>query len=106
MMPAMRLLLAGSALLMIHFMPPLASPNLPPIKAVLACYTVSSSIIYGLSWGRSFLTHPIKFWASWADVAVYLLLIGLAAAGEHLLPGLFYLYLSASFREAMLQEWV
>ena len=96
MMSAMRLTLAGSALLIVWFDPYQPDPFLPAIDATILLYTLYSLVIYVASvrWTR---LVPIRF-LHWIDLAWYVLLISLS--GGLVSPFFFFFFfaiLTASF---------
>ena len=96
MMSAMRLTLAGSALLIVWFDPSKHDPSLPDIDAPILLYTLYSLGIYlaSVRWTR---LVPIRF-LHWIDLAWYVLLISLS--GGLASPFFFFFFfaiLTASF---------
>lgn len=96
MMSAMRLTLAGSALLIIWFDPSKPDRFLPATYATLSLYTLYSLIIYvaSIRWSNRV---PIRF-LHWIDLAWYVLLISLSGGIDSVFFFLFFFaILSASF---------
>lgn len=96
MMSAMRLTLAGSALLIIWFDPSRPDPFLPATYATLLLYTLYSLVIY-LASVRGIQLVPNRF-LHWFDLAWYVLLISLSGALNS--PFFFFFFfaiLTASF---------
>ena len=96
MMSAMRLTLAGSALLIIWFDPSKPEPFLPATYTTLLLYTLYSLVIYVASvrWAR---LVPFRF-LHWIDLAWYVLLISLSGGLNS--PFFFFFFfaiLTASF---------
>ena len=96
MMSAMRLTLAGSALLIIWFDPSKPDPFLPATYATLLLYTLYSLVIYVASvrWARHV---PFRF-LHWIDLAWYVFLISLSGGMNS--PFFFFFFfaiLTASF---------
>ncbi len=96
MMSAMRLALAGSALLIIWFDPSKPEPFLPALYTALLSYTLYSLVIYVASVRRTRLV-PTRF-LHWIDLAWYVLLISLSGGLDS--PFFFFFFfaiLTASF---------
>ena len=96
MMAAMRLALAGSALLIVWFDPSKPEPFLPAIYPTLLSYTLYSLAIYVAS-VRSTRLVPIRF-LHWIDLAWYVLLMSLSGGMNS--PFFFFFFfaiLTASF---------
>ena len=96
MMAAMRLTLAGSALLIVWFDPSKPEPFLPAIYTTLLLYTLYSLAIY-LASVRSALLVPFRL-LHWIDLAWYVLLISLSGGMNS--PFFFFFFfaiLTASF---------
>lgn len=96
MMSAMRLTLAGSALLILWFDPPKSVQFLPVTYASLFLYFLYSLIIYAASMHRPGVL-PVRF-LHWIDLAWYVLLISLSGGIDSVFFFFFFFaILAASF---------
>jgi signal transduction histidine kinase len=95
----MRLVLAASALLIIFIDPTQPNHFVTITYLTLVLYTLYSAVLYTLALRNSPILKSIYAWAHWADVAWYILLIGLSSGTSSIFFfGFFFAILVASFR--------
>jgi signal transduction histidine kinase len=99
LVPAVRLILATSALLIGFFVPLSPERHVAVFTVVLILYIGYSSLIYALALRRSPLMQFVGRWVPWVDVGGYAFLIGLSGGARSVLSlGLFFAILVASLR--------
>src|SRR5215208_6885214 len=79
MIAAMRLVLASSALLIIHLDPSEPDRYVPITYAALILYTLYSAALYIITMRQGRAAQSIERWSHWADVGWYLMLIALSS---------------------------
>ena len=96
---ALRLLLAGSALIVVYIDPTQPERNATTTYAVLSAYTFVSLLLYLRDLRVPARIEPWLRWAHWGDIAFYLVLLALTGGASSLFFVLFFFpILVASFR--------